>query len=322
MSKRDINQLLARIDKRGGYSRSLDGQGHWVIKNDVTGASKRLPRTPSDHRGYQNGLRDLRRIGYDDRRREPRREKKKRQHDMPNLSEVAQVTTVGGKSVREPPDVVTDARGAGRFLWEVIRDLAQHNNGATITHGGAAGYQWTGRLSDLMTSLWPGDLKPLGTKDRTYRVSRVRDPLTAAGNLVVLHPGNPSTPTTFFVRAEWSDSKPEVTPRATPPPAVKFTPPERANEPPAAPPPMPERTAALLAHRSTPAAAEQGQQQAPAARVNGAPAPARVDVDQMLAFLTDYDAMIRQRDALAELLGELSRVVTTIQAVLAGGDSP
>lgn len=315
MSKRDTDQLLGRIDKHGGYSRSIDGRGHWVIENDATGDKVRLPRTPSEYRGFQNSLRDLRRIGYHDRRKRHHK-KQKRHNDMPNLSQVAQITTVGGKSLREPPDVITDARGAGRFLWEVIRDLAQHNNGQTITHRGASGYEWTGRLSDLMTSLWPDDLKALGTKDRTYRVSRVRDPLTATGNLVVLRPGNPSTPTTFFVRAEWSDSRLE----AMRPAVTRVEPPERSSEPPT------ERAPERPAETDTrpPALSVGGS----ATTVHDSPQAGRVDVEQMFAFLTDYDAMLKEREKLAELVGGLARAitemheaVTAIGAIVGGRDA-
>lgn len=134
-----------------------------------------------------------------------------------------------GKATTSVLDVSTvdELQFAAWWLHETVLERAKHEHAPQHMYDGIAGYRWDGNVNQIVHTLWPDtSTNPHNDAAREAKVA-LNSFLRQTRNMVCLTPGNQATPSTWWVRATFSEDLPAVpVTRSRRPAEVKLTPAE------------------------------------------------------------------------------------------------
>jgi len=112
---------------------------------------------------------------------------------------------------------------------EVHSDMGCKEPPDHIEHRGSLGWLWRGSVNWVVEDIWKALQYPDDATDHAKRELNLY--LARSGNLVCIHRGNKTIPSSWFVRGTWNDERPNLPPGPPPTPGqLKLTPAEAGED--------------------------------------------------------------------------------------------
>jgi hypothetical protein len=142
--------------------------------------------------------------------------------------DLAEIATSGVPDISTPEKLALCSYAVHRAVLQ--RTASLNEDTQRMERNGIPGWKWRGWVNKIIEEMWAWmreDLPEVATVKR--QLNRY---LNASGNLICLTPGSKTTPSTWWVRGEFSDIVPDVSQAKNPAPAttVKVTPHEAGED--------------------------------------------------------------------------------------------